>query len=82
MTCREFAEFIAGYLDGELAADTRERFEQHLARCPDCPRYLESYRRTIALGKSAFDDLSESVPGEVPDDLVDAILAARRHSSD
>lgn len=81
MTCREFAEFIADYLDGELAPDTRALFERHLSRCPDCPRYLERYRQTIALGKAAFEDTSAAVPDDVPEDLVDAILSTRERSS-
>jgi len=81
VTCREFAEFIADYLDRQLAPDARARFEEHLTRCTDCTRYLESYRQTMALGKSAFDDGSAPVPDDIPEDLVDAILSARRRDS-
>jgi anti-sigma factor RsiW len=83
VTCREFTAFIADFLDGELPAAQRQQFEQHLSRCANCTRYLEGYRATIALGKLAFDDRRAEIPGDVPTELVDAILRARRaHTTD
>jgi anti-sigma factor RsiW len=76
MSCRELIEFLAAYLDGELARDERARFDAHLAVCPYCRDYLESYRETVHLGKRAFE-AGDAVPEDVPAELVDAILAAR-----
>lgn len=81
MTCREFTEFIAGFLDGELPSAERQAFGDHLARCRNCARYLEGYRQTIALGRQAFADPDGPLPAEVPDELADAILRARRGGS-
>ena len=80
MTCREFAEFIADFLDGDLPAIEREQFQRHLALCVNCARYLESYRQSMTLGKRAFDDDDAALPGDVPEDLVQAILSTRRSS--
>jgi anti-sigma factor RsiW len=77
LTCREVLDFLAAYLDGELAADARAAFERHLARCPACVSYLESYRETIRLGREAWD-ADGPVDEEVPEELVAAILAVRR----
>ena len=77
MTCRELIEFLAEYVSGELPELERVKFDEHLAECPECVDYLKSYRATIRLGKSAFRDLDEPVPDEVPAELIDAILAAR-----
>lgn len=77
MTCRTFADFMGDYLAGELAADTLAAFEHHLSLCPNCQRYLEGYRATVKLGKAAFDDPAAAVPSTVPEQLVQAILAAR-----
>jgi anti-sigma factor RsiW len=77
ITCREFDEFLVGYFDGALPAAQRRRFELHLRLCPECRRYLETYRRTLALTRAALRG-DELVPEEVPEDLVRAILAARR----
>ena len=54
MTCRELAEFIIEYLDGELPADVRAPFERHLEACPPCECYLRQYRFTVAAGRVAF----------------------------
>ena len=78
MTCREFAEFMADYLTGELVPETNAQFERHLTVCPNCVAYLSNYRDTVALGRQAFADDDADVRGRVPDGLVDAILASRR----
>ena len=78
MTCREFAEFMADYLSGELVPETTAQFERHLTVCPNCVAYLSNYRDTVALGRQAFADDDADVRGRVPDGLVDAILASRR----
>ena len=80
MTCREFADFIADFLDGALPDPERLAFEGHLGRCANCARYLESYRTSVALGKRAFPDGDAALPIDVPQELVDAILRARRAS--
>jgi anti-sigma factor RsiW len=81
VTCREFAEFMAEYLSGELAPETRAQFERHLNVCANCVAYLSNYRDTVALGRQAFTDDDATVPDDVPDDLVQAILASRRSRS-
>jgi len=68
------------YQSGELPSDVRARFEAHLRVCENCRRYLKSYEQTVKLGKCAFDDLDAAVSAEVPESLVQAILAARRRT--
>ena len=77
MTCRDFVEFLSEYLSGELAKLERAEFEAHLAECPACVAYLDSYRKTIQLLKAASAHPEDQVPEEVPEQLVRAILAAR-----
>jgi anti-sigma factor RsiW len=77
MTCRDFSEFLWQYLSGELSAAERAEFEEHLAECDDCVRYLQSYKETIELGKAVFAHPDDPVPDEVPEELVQAILASR-----
>jgi anti-sigma factor RsiW len=80
MTCRELADFLDGYLAGELPSETLASFERHLSVCPNCKRYLAQYRDAVAFGRIAFDEQAALVPPDVPEDLVAAILAARtRH---
>jgi anti-sigma factor RsiW len=78
VTCREFADFMMDYLSGELPSERRGHFEQHLSLCANCRRYLASYEETVKLEKRAFDDEDAAVPADVPEELVRAILAARR----
>ena len=76
MDCREFLEFLMNYLDGELEEGQRSVFEQHMFVCPPCGDYLKAYEDTIRLGRFACKD--SVVPEDVPEELVSAILAARR----
>ncbi len=78
MTCRELVTFLMEYVDGTLAAVERSRFDQHLAGCPHCVAYVESYRQTIRIGKALAEAPDTPVPSEVPEELVQAILSSRR----
>jgi anti-sigma factor RsiW len=73
VTCKEVADFIMEYLDDELEASQRVKFERHLKICRHCVRYFDSYKTTVLLGKSA----AKTDHAEIPDALVEAILAAR-----
>jgi anti-sigma factor RsiW len=77
VTCRDFVEFLIDYFSGDLAAAERAEFEGHLAECPACVAYLETYRETIPLIKAAYTHPEDRVPDKVPEELVRAILAAR-----
>ncbi len=80
MTCREFNDFVMDYVSCELSQDVRVEFEQHLQACPNCVRYIETYKITVALGRIAFDKLELEPPAEVPEELIQAILTAQRKS--
>lgn len=77
MTCRELIGFLADYLDGELPDAVRADFERHLALCPECVVYLDGYRDAIRLSRDAFAP-DGPPPDDVPEALVEAILAAKR----
>jgi anti-sigma factor RsiW len=77
LTCRDFVEFIAAHVEGDLDAEERIALEEHLSECTDCVAYLASYQETIALGKAALD-ADGPVPEDVPPRLIEAILKARR----
>lgn len=81
MTCREFSDFIAEYLSTELPPSTLHDFREHLEMCPNCQKYLRGYEATVQLGKRAFDDEDAPLPGSVPEELVQAVLSARRKAS-
>lgn len=78
ITCRELIGFIAEYLDGTLDRKSAHEFERHLRVCPSCVAYLESYRRTVRLGREALRASDDPASGAVPEGLISAIRAARR----
>jgi anti-sigma factor RsiW len=78
MTCKEFIGFLHEYLEGELPASERALFEEHLALCVSCVNYLSNYRDTMRLAKASVRESDEPVPDEVPEELISAILAARK----
>ncbi len=65
------------YVDGALAAEPRSVFDRHLAACPACRDYLNTYQTAVRLGREAFRDAEEEA-AEPPRELVEAILASRR----
>ena len=81
ITCRELIEFLHLYLDGELPPDRVTEFERHLAVCESCVNYIKTYEETIALGKAACRDWDAAAGEEAPEELVAAVLSARRRKS-
>jgi anti-sigma factor RsiW len=82
MNCREFTEFLHEYLFDDLPAGERAEFEKHLAECPWCVAYLDSYRKTIQLEQAAFSAAEDAPPPcDAPEELVRAILRARPRTS-
>jgi predicted anti-sigma-YlaC factor YlaD len=77
LTCRECVEFLVEYLEETMAPDVRVTFERHLAACANCVRYLESYKTTASLCKKAFELREGDALPAVPEELIQAILAAR-----
>jgi len=78
LTCREFIAFLMDYISGDLPPDQRHVFVEHLAVCPSCVNYMNTYLQAVELGKESFSDDEEALPEEVPQALVQAILEAKR----
>ena len=80
LSCRALIEFLDDYVEARVTPAERARFDEHLAVCPACVRYVKSYRGTLrALALVGRED--GAIPMEVPPQLVEAILAARRAAS-
>jgi anti-sigma factor RsiW len=75
MTCQELTDFLGDYVEGALPAQVRDTFEKHLTICPDCRRYLDSYRKSIALAQAAVRAPAQA--REIPQELIAAILKAK-----
>ena len=82
MNCREFTEFLLEYLFGNLPAEERAEFDKHLAECPWCVAYLDSYQKTMQLEQAAFSTPQDAPPpADAPEELIQAILRARSRAS-
>lgn len=82
ITCGEFEEFIHDYFEDRLTPARKRVFELHLKICAECRDYLKAYWHAVELGKTVFKQAQDTVPAEVPEDLVTAILEARSAESD
>ncbi len=59
LSCQELVELVTDYLDDALEDSTRDRFDDHLARCPGCETYLRQMEETVArLGAIPVESLS------------------------
>lgn len=81
LSCRQFEDFVLDYFEGSLPTRQRILFDLHLAVCSDCRAYLAAYRRATEMGKTVFPAPDEALPEEVPEDLVQAVLAAQAKDS-
>lgn len=79
LTCRTFVQFLDDYLAGSLSEPERDAFNAHLAACPPCVAYMKTYKATVRAGKAAFA-ADESIPAEVPEALLRAVLDACRRT--
>jgi anti-sigma factor RsiW len=62
LACLELVELVTDYLEGRLSAEDHRRFEEHLAFCGPCTKYVEQMRITVRLvGRLREKDLDEPV---------------------
>ena len=78
VTCREFVEFLDDYVSRALPEAARMAFDGHLAACPSCVAYMKTYQAAVRAGKAVLGSREASVPSDVPEELVRAVLAACR----
>jgi anti-sigma factor RsiW len=66
LTCQELAEIITDYFAGALAVADRKRFEEHLAECENCARYVEQLRVTVEItGRVTAESIAPGVRTEL-----------------
>lgn len=49
MTCKELAELLMAYCDGELPKEHCDLICQHIRLCSPCLHYMESYQITVRI---------------------------------
>jgi anti-sigma factor RsiW len=76
LACGEVITFLFEYLEDGVPPERRAEFERHLAICPSCRNYLDTYRETLLLAYRA--ELADEIDiPEVPQHLLDAIIRSR-----
>lgn len=56
MTCKEFAELMTAYLDGELPRELRDSFEQHIHSCKKCQAEMSTYENCTRIFQKFVKD--------------------------
>jgi anti-sigma factor RsiW len=82
MRCRDFVAFIIDYLEKTLPEAQCLEFDRHMSDCPACVAYLRSYQETIRLERTLCYRPDDTLLENVPEDLVQAILAAKRKAQE
>jgi len=77
MTCGEVESVLFDYVEGNLSGYALAKFEFHIKACKECRDYLAAYRKSILLSNQVLGPSDSPAPDNLPDDLVNAILAAR-----
>lgn len=71
VTCASGVELLMDYLEGVLPAETAAALEAHVAGCPRCTAYVESYRATPRI-------LRDATAAPFPPELEESLLAFLR----
>lgn len=49
LTCKGVIDLLLEYMEGTLTPEVATELEQHVAECPACVAYLNTYRKTQEL---------------------------------
>lgn len=66
--CPRVLDLLVDYLEGELSEEQCAELETHIGHCPSCDTFVENYRNTGKVCKSA---LLQSMPAPLENALLD-----------
>jgi anti-sigma factor RsiW len=75
--CVEFVEQITEWLDGAMDDDERLLFEEHLAFCSPCTRYVDQFRSAVELVRAGTAALGDAPAPPVRAALLDEFRRRR-----
>jgi anti-sigma factor (TIGR02949 family) len=70
LTCKEFLQELADYLDSTVDAELRRKLEAHINECPNCFVILDTTQKTIKVYKGMQP---QAIPEEVHIRLMRAV---------
>jgi anti-sigma factor RsiW len=66
LTCKQIAELVTAYAEGQLGLADRLRFQLHLGLCANCRTYVGQMRATArALGRLPAPQLPRELEAEL-----------------
>ncbi len=66
ISCSQMVDYCMDYLAGSLPDDEKRSFDEHLAYCPDCVKFFETYKKTPEVSREALSvEMPERVRCEV-----------------
>jgi len=66
-TCKQMTELVYDYLHDALGPRVKRDFTKHLAICPDCISFLNTYKKTVQITRSVR---AEDMPAKVRDSIL------------
>jgi Putative zinc-finger len=69
LTCKQFLEELADYLDEKTDPELRQKLEQHISDCPNCWVICDTTKKTIQIYKGMD-------PVAIAPDIHDRLMAA------
>jgi anti-sigma factor RsiW len=74
ISCQQLIEFCLDFMEGALPNEEQVGFRRHLAQCPDCVTFFETYQKTPEISRDA---LATQIPASVRE-AVRTFLRTRR----
>jgi anti-sigma factor RsiW len=74
LRCKDIVDLLEAYLGEGLDPATTEALTAHLADCPDCTAFLNTYRRTVGTTRELREE-------ELPAPLRERLLAFLRRET-
>jgi hypothetical protein len=78
LRCRDVVDLVLAYLEGTLDPGERQALEAHIADCPNCWRFLQTYGETVSLGQQLRE---EAIPMDVRERLETFVRSRLTHTS-
>ena len=60
--CQEVVDLLSDYVDGECASDVETLIKAHLADCPHCVAFVNTFQKSVVMTKAlAYEDIPKDL---------------------
>lgn len=61
-SCKEVVKLLSDYIEGECSPEVETLIDAHLADCPDCIAFVNTFRKSMAMTKALnYSDIPDDV---------------------